>query len=205
MNKSLIALFSTVFVLVYTISCTAQDDKDDTTTIIKSEKYEPCCSSIDEVNREIAPGIRVFIPNVFTPNEDGINDYFYPICDTSLVQNGTILYFTIFNSDVDSIKRSIFNRQFINYDDLKNNAFNGKYYNEETRKYELWKGQFWYSMQIFTENHGVAKVEGSACSIVCDEEAPIFKDKKGCLFPAQVSPKYIGEESLENQESECFK
>ena len=204
MNKSLITTLTISIIFSYGISCTAQDDDTSGNTIIKSEKYEPCCGVPSEVSREIVPGINIFIPNVFTPNGDGINDLFYPIVDTSLVKNGSVVWFTIYNSSDDKIKRGIFNREWVNYNDVKNYSFTGTYFKENNER-AIWEGQFWYKFSVLIEGKGQFNFEGSACSIVCDDEAAIFRDKQGCFFPIQVTKDIQGDNKLSNQETDCFK
>jgi hypothetical protein len=204
MNKSLISIFTLAIIAIYGVSCTAQDD-DGKGTTIKSEKYEPCCDMPSDVNKTIEGGINVFVPNVFTPNGDGINDLFYPVVDTSLVPNGSVFAFNIFNSSDDKVKRSIWSRDFVNYNDLKNYAFNGEGLDPEKNIWIKWEGKFWYTFAIVIEGKGQFIFSGSACSVICDEESAIFKDKQGCFFPAQVTTKYTGDNKLSNQEKDCFK
>lgn len=202
MNKSILFTITALLIVCYNISCTAQENEESKSTII-SEKYEPCCGTPSDVNREIYPGVSFFIPNVFTPNGDGINDFFYPVLDTSIIKNGSVLYFSIFNSNDDKVKRIIFNSLWLNFNDLTNDAFNGSYF-KENNETAIWEGQFWYSFSIVIPGKGQFDFKGSACSIVCDDEAPIFRDKQGCFFPAQVK-NFVGDNKISNLESDCFK
>lgn len=204
MNKSLLSIATLVLIITLVVSCTAQDDNGGN-TIIKSEKYEPCCGTPDDVNKEIATGLRIFIPNVFTPNEDGINDLFYPIVDTSLIKNGAVWNFAIYNSNDVMKRRIIFARDFVNYNEIKSYGFDGKYFNEAKSDWAVWEGQFWYSFSVNIEGKGQFNFNGVACSIVCDDEAAIFRDKQGCFFPAQVSKDIQGDKQLSNLEKDCFK
>jgi len=204
MNKSKIAFFTLAIIAFHFVSCTAQEDNENK-TVIKSEKYEPCCGNLAEVNREIIPGISIFVPNVFTPNGDGINDYFYPVVDTSLVPNGSVLYFSIYDSEDDKVKKGIFNREWVNYNDIRNYAFDGGYLDSESLKWKKWEGQFWYQVNVIIEGKGEFKIKGSACSVICDDEAAIFQDKQGCFFPIQVTKDIKGDNKLSNQETDCFK
>lgn len=202
MNKSLITIFTFATIVTMGVSCTAQDDNNGKTTI-KSEKYEPCCGTPAEVSREITPGVNFFIPNVFTPNADGINDYFYPIYNQSSEVEIIVLYFSVYDSADDKVKMAIFNREEFDIRDIKNYAFDGTYSKDNIRT--KWEGQFWYSMSVFVAGKGEFRIKGSACSVVCDEESAIFRDKAGCFFPAQVTTSFMGDNKLSNKETDCFK
>ncbi len=201
MNKSVLYFITLGFALTFQ-SCTGQDDI--ISPPIQSEKYEPCCGVSSDVFRELAPDIKLFIPNAFTPNGDGINDFFYPILDTSIVKNGSIILFAIYNSNDDATKRSLLSLDFLNYNDIPNYAFRGRYYNATNLKWEIWRGQFWYEIIVSVEGKGVWKLEGSACSIVCDEEAAIFRDKEGCFFPVQADNKGNYISTIPPGEDDCF-
>ncbi|MCZ2101165.1 MAG: gliding motility-associated C-terminal domain-containing protein [Chitinophagales bacterium] len=202
MNKSLISFFTVAFVMTIACGCTAQEDDDHTPNII-SEKYEPCCSDASEVNFELTEGFNVYIPNVFTPNADGINDYFYPIYDTKWIGGVNITYFVLYDSDDHSKRRVIFHRDWFNPNNIKDYAFDGYSQKEGNRK--LWEGQFWYEIWISIPETGQIKLKGSACSVVCDEESAIFKGKKGCFYPAQVTDTFKGDNKKSHLEKDCFK
>lgn len=204
MSRTFLSIATLVLIIILVVSCTAQDDNA-SNVIIKSEKYEPCCGTPSEVNKEIAAGLRIFVPNVFTPNGDGINDIFYPIIDTSIIKNGGLMYFSLFDSNDDKIKKNIFYRDWINYNELKSYAFDGGYWNEKKSSWDKWEGQFWYSFSVIIDGKGQFDFEGSACSVVCDDEASIFRDKQGCFFPAQVTKDIMGDSKLSNLEKDCFK
>ena len=203
MSKPLISITTVALIITSSFGCTAQD-KDIDNTSIMSKNYEPCCSSVAEVSKVIEPGINIFVPNVFTPNKDGINDLFYPSIDTTLISNGSVSNFTIFDSDNNKNKRIVFHRDWINYNDIKNYGFTGEYF-KNNNKTEIWEGQFWYSFSIIIDGKGQFNFKGSACSVVCDEESAVFKSKKDCFFPSQVTKDNKGDNKIDNKEKDCFK
>lgn len=202
MNKLFLHLIMLVCILSF-YSCTGQDDI--ISTPIQSEKYEPCCGTPSEVIRELAPGIKIFIPNAFTPNSDGVNDLFYPVVDTTIIPNGSIIRFAIYDSADDKVKRIIHSVPggFL-YTDIQGYAFNGRYYNESNLKWETWRGQFWYDIIVSVDGEGYWKLKGSACSIVCDDEAAIFKSKEGCFFPIQADSRGNYISTIPPGEDACF-
>ena len=48
-----------------------------TTTFLLSSMNATGCPAVDSVTITVNPNKPLFVPNVFTPNDDGINDYFY--------------------------------------------------------------------------------------------------------------------------------
>jgi hypothetical protein len=202
MNKSVLYFMTIGFALTFQ-NCTGQDDI--ITPPIESEKYEPCCGVSSDVFRELAPDVKLFIPNAFTPNGDGINDYFYPHCDTTKIPNWSIIQFSIYDSDNPQVRQILQSIPGgLNYNDIPNYAFSGKYYNKTNLKWEIWRGQIWYEIIVSVEGKGVWKLEGSACSIVCDEEAAIFRDKEGCFFPVQADSKGNYISTIPPGEDDCF-
>lgn len=202
MNKSILYFITLGFALTFQ-SCTGQDDI--ISPPIQSEKYEPCCGVSSDVFREFAPDVKLFVPNVFTPNGDGVNDYFYPLMDTTIIPNGSIIYFAIFDSDIPAERNLLHSGPggFL-HSNIKGYAFSGKYYDRPNGKWETWRGQFWYEMVVSVEGKGVWRFTGSACSIVCDEEAAIFRDKEGCFFPIQADSKGNYISTIPPGEDDCF-
>jgi hypothetical protein len=202
MNKLMLYFITIGFALTLQ-SCTGQDEI--ITTPIESEKYEPCCGVSSDVFRELAPDVKLFIPNAFTPNGDGVNDLFYPFCDTTKIPNWSIILFNIFDSDIDAERNMLHGIPGgFTYNDIPNYAFSGKYYDRTNLKWETWSGQFWYEIIVSIEGKGVWKLKGSACSITCDEESAIFRDKEGCFFPVQADSKGNYLSNIPPGEDKCF-
>lgn len=201
MRKEIVITTMFASLCIAILSCSGQDNIiiDEDPKIV-SEKYEPCCSSEEKVNYEI-DGFKFFVPNVFTPNGDGVNDYFYPIFDENSERIPYVLNFVIFNSNDHSVRRGIFHTDQLFYNDLKSSAFDGIDY--KINFGQKVQGQFWYEFTLNFDNKSYI-IEGSACSIICDEEAPIFKDKEGCFFPAQVKSDFNGDGTLPSGEKDCF-
>jgi gliding motility-associated-like protein len=65
-----------------------------TTTYTAVVTNEDACTASDEIRVIVQPKREIFLPNVFSPNNDGINDYFYPQAGAGIAQ---ILEFKVFD------------------------------------------------------------------------------------------------------------
>jgi hypothetical protein len=137
----------------------------------------------------------VYVPNVFTPNGDGINDYFLPFANDKVME---VFEYTIFAADIDSI---IFYRSTIVYGDTeKDFAWDGM-----RPEGTVFKGPFRYSMKVLSSDGGTLMlVEGKACRIVCGEDAQSFQTQEGCFFSTQANNMGTLDAALPNQETGCF-
>ena len=163
--------------------------KDSTTVIVK--EYESCCG-LDPVTYESGE-MKAYFPNVFTPNGDGINDYFYPILNDKVFQS---LQFVI----TDTSNITYFDREVYDPNDLKNYAWDGLDKNGKP-----YKGAFNYHLLIFNSKGLVYKIQGKACSIVCGPDASVFKTKDGSYYSTQATKDGTLDKTLSNKESDCFK
>lgn len=168
--------------------------------------YDGCCGTEPKIIQ--VEDLIVYIPNVITPNGDGINDVFYP--QTNVTTNGFI---TVGNFLItDDTSKWLYFRNSLSVETAKDKAFRG-IANEKplspdpSRNYD-YTGKFKYSFYIaFKLQDGTEKlvdVEGEACVVRCDEDAHILKNKLGCQFPVQ-GLNGIFDPLLPHQEDECFK
>lgn len=179
------------------VSCTAQEDPKPK---ISSVAYEPCCG-LDTMVFHLGEEW-VAVPNVFTPNGDGINDLFYPIRSHDSI---TIAIFRIFDTIYDPFNSPVlmYSTHDILYDYLDQLAWKGK--KKATYGFELHKGKFKYYFRAKYRDHYI-QCEGESCSIVCDEESDIFIDKPNCFFKDQFDSQGIPNSKLPSGEEAgtCF-
>lgn len=168
--------------------------------------YEGCCGT--ELRTFQVEDYVVYIPNIITPNGDGINDVFYPICN--VMKNGKFAvgnYF-IYNDT----SKLVFVRPGLNVEEAEDWGFKGIANKRPTKpevffNYE-YTGKFKYSFHMaFLLQDGTEKlifVDGEACVVRCDDDAHIVKDKNGCYFPVQgLNGTYTA--SLPTLEENCIK
>lgn len=187
-NFKFIPLISACLFLTFS-SCTPET-KDP--VIIESTIYESCCGT--EPVEFKNGGIYVFVPNVFTPNNDGINDYFAPYVDENVAE---VVNYFILSEKGDTV---IFSRPTIDFKDITGSAWDG--FRPNGKPYI---GSFNYSMEVVTKGFALVKITGKACRIQCGPEAAVFKGRKGCFFPIQIDGNGKLDPLLPNAEQECFK
>lgn len=159
------------------------------------KEYEACCG-LQPVDFEHSNG-SIYMPNVFTPNGDGINDLFYPFISDEILE---VQGFTILSASGDTV---IFSRPTVLYDRLNEFAWNGL-----RRDGTLYRGRFKYGMRVISKDFKLRLLEGEACSVLCEPGTKELKVKKGCFYPSQVGNNGKAgkvDSTLTNKETDCLK
>lgn len=183
--KNIRLLVSALF-LLNIIACNGQE-----TTPPKQEMYESCCGA--EPVEFTMNGAYLFAPNVFTPNGDGINDFFTPR------HNGKILGFdayTIYTAVGDTV---IYVNDFYDQNNGANTAWDGM-----RKDGTPYIGAFKYVFSVFLADGGLYKIEGKACRIACGPDAEVFATKPGCFYPTQTDASGRLDTNVPAGEKGCF-
>jgi hypothetical protein len=164
-----------------------------------SEVYESCCGTEPvEFNVPGSTTQYVFVPNVFTPNEDGLNDKFMPVINEEIKY---INYMVIKREVTDDTTSAILHDvQEIDAADMPLFAWDGR-----DPQGNLHAGLFDYTISFTTKDGFTYAVKGKGCSIVCGPEAIVFKSKTGCFYSAQAGGNGHLDMSLSHMEEDCFK
>jgi hypothetical protein len=161
-------------------------------------EYEGCCGT-SPVEFTVNTG-KVYIPNVFTPNGDGINDIFIPQINGDIIE---IQDFSILSAIGDTL---IFSRPTIVFSQPENYGWNGKtFWPNGTVKSE-YSGLFKYGMRAVVSYNGTIGaqiIEGFACVKRCTPDSAIFEDKNGCYYPSQGTNLGTLDKTKPNLEPNC--
>ncbi|TLU98948.1 gliding motility-associated C-terminal domain-containing protein [Dyadobacter luticola] len=179
-----------IFFITFTfLNCNAQAPEN---PVPIPEGYESCCGT-KPVTFE-GNGTRIYIPNVFTPNGDGINDIFMPSINSEVL---ALVNLTILTPNKDTLLwRGV---TFVDAENLRENAWDGMRYDGS-----VYSGPFFYGMEVQSRDHHIYVIEGEACAIPCKKEMAVFKTKDGCFYPAQVGKDGELDKTRNNLEKECF-
>lgn len=151
----------------------AQNGKDTLPKI-----YEGCCGTKPY---EFSYGnAKVFIPNVFTPNGDGLNDIFMPFISNDIIE---VQDYSILCANGDTL---LFSRPTFKYDEYEKYAWNGNRFTGSGVFASEYIGMFKYGMRLINAAGRSQVLEGEACVIRCGKEAKVFKNRDGCFYADQA-------------------
>ena len=194
-------MLSVILSLVITVLLSPSCEKDPVVISPKPtpviEEYKACCG-VEPVAGIVFDTGYYYIPNVFTPNGDSINDVFRPyyggeirlfqwIFITNLEKDSTFFYF---------------DGTLLQGHEKENWGWDGEV--QTDTGVHIHKGAFRYNLEFRSLKGNLHYVEGVACSIICDEDAKIFKDKAGCFYPQQVGEDFRLDKSIVVTEEGCF-
>lgn len=157
---------------------------------IQAQKYTACCG-IEPVEYS-HQDMDIFIPNVFTPNQDTINDLFFPLLNGNVVE---VIDFKILTDVGDTV---LFYRSTILYSLLNEYGWSGN--REDGTPYI---GPFRYFLKIVNRQGETGEITGRACRLDCDDEAELLKNKDGCYFGDQATNDGKVDKTKKTKEKKC--
>ncbi len=156
----------------------------------KDDKIFSGCCDNPALEATVGNG-RIYIPNIFTPDGDGINDVFFVFGDSIR----EITSITLSNEDGSSVFGSgLF--EVNNPDHGWNGRIGGK----------VIKGMFDYTITVVAENGVISVLEGKVCNHPCNEDGsgPRVSEVEKCQFSVQVTDGRFDATIPSHESNECF-
>ncbi|MEL6656970.1 MAG: gliding motility-associated C-terminal domain-containing protein [Bacteroidota bacterium] len=173
MKKSLSWTFFILSILLLSTCC--DDDDNPGQPVEDPDPYEGCCGT--EPGEYIFGSINIYVPNAFTPDNDGINDLF----TISASQDTTGIFVLASIVLTDREENELFsavdtqpNQITSSWDGLDNNG-------------QAYTGLFNYEI-VFSDGSGNQETQmGQACAVRCEVDdmgnLPNISDPTNCAFP----------------------
>jgi hypothetical protein len=157
-----------VLPFIFYISCGQSSTTTNTNQLITNYTNACCCNTIFNV------GIgKIFIPSMFTPNSDGLNDQFRIYGDSNIkfIVDVTISNSTTFTSTFDTI-----------YGGQTNNSWSGMLNNNI-----IFEGNFNCSFKVIDKANSIINFSGSSASFIKTTHAFNFiSNYANCKFEDQL-------------------
>lgn len=185
-----IATNSLLALTILTFFATSKDvDVDD----FEPKNYLSVCCYTEPKELNIGLG-SIYVPTIFTPDGNGINDFFQISADSNILRIDTFLVFNQFFGD------TVFSATNIT-DIIPTNGFDGVVSDTVAATQ--------YSYQIFVTSVDNVKVQvfGEICALPCEMplNIPVPDSLENCAFPIQYDVINGYDENIDSQEDlNCF-
>jgi hypothetical protein len=187
--KNCIALPTLCALVFQFLGCKAQDPVNTDPNPV----YEACCGA-EPV--EFTDAGYFYVPNMFTPNDDGKNDVFQPVFDYGLVEY--ISAYTIYQDT--TIEPGLGYYNALPFDPKSN----PKWWDGTLPDGSKHIGPFEYTIEFTMKDGSFVVVDGRACLVQCGPDAGEFTNRDGCYFGTQVTNGKF-DKGVPNKEEDCFK
>ena len=187
-NIQKIATHTLLLLTTLTFFATSRDED------IAPEDYLSGCCLTEPIELNVGSG-SFYVPTMFTPDGNGINDLFQISADSNILQIDTFTIFNQFTGDIVFEERDI-------TEIIPENGFDGIVADTVAAT------QYSYYLVITSTDNVTVRVSGLICSLPCEEPLNVPRpDNLGdCAFPIQydeVSGAY--NENIDSQEDlNCF-
>ncbi len=175
-------LLAILFILTLTVQCGSDDEP--TPDPVPENIYQNCCDVLP-TEMDFNPG-KIYVPNIFTPYGDGINDVFYLFSDDGIE---TIEVFKVMDADGNVVYEIL--------DVLPNNLTYGWAPDENEPA-----GLFGYEITVKNTDGNEFDITGNICVLRCDVANP-FDNFGNCGWPTQNSGMGEFDPTLPSLEEPC--
>lgn len=178
-TTSIIFLFSLLY------SCVDRKNQSSPTHTEITYSNACCCNTIFS-----AGSGSIFIPSMFTPNADGINDSFRPIGNSNTKYIYDVKITDAYNNLLYTIDTC--------FGTINSTSWNG-YINANTRH----RGIIQVSCKVLDLSNIVSVISAQSCSFVCDIPSNVLTNLPNCKFESMYDP-VSGSTPYASGETDCF-
>lgn len=179
---------SVFLISIFAFAATSPDDEPITNATLISE----CCSR--NVQEAEVGSAKIFIPSIFTPDGNGINDFFQISTDTSMLRIDTFFVFDQINGD------TVFNS--VNIEEIiPENGFDGVVMDSVIAT------QYAYRITVTSKDSITETFRGRVCCIPCVESLnlPTPRGLMNCTFSSQYTEEGgFDSDNVPNEDMNCF-
>lgn len=158
--------------------------------ICNCQIYLECCP-LSPYEYTIGDG-KVYMPNIFSPNQDGMNDYFQPFVN---IRVNSIENFIIRNPVSNAI---LWQNNFIN--DFSSGPYGWDGLLQDST---IYNGSFTYSLIVNSNSTSPLIISGTGCAILCSQEGIQLLQNIHCHFPDQANEDGTKNPIMETGEKYC--
>ena len=170
-------------------TATSQDEHD----MLIIESLMPLACTDAPIEAQVGNG-NIFIPTMFTPDGNGINDVFQISADSNIVQIDTFVIWNYLTADTIFYKLNITDITVQNgFDGVVNDSIPAEYYI--------------YKIVVTSADNVSQKFDGGIASVPCQEPTglPAPNNLDNCAFSSQYSPLNGYDASIDSNEMlDCF-